>query len=477
MSLYIAISQQIAFVRNQVCPRTAYTTNGSHSDTLNIINSCNNSYDSNPHNEFANQLQSCITDTKEFHFINKLSLNDAPDQFANMSLIIANDDISMCVTIAKTYIQNSCPLVCILIHGTPCPIELLDDDELTVTCSPQIGEYYLISLRSKRKLIVQSIGENSQPPVCAQAQFKYLWSNSGFRTTGKQRILQRLSGKECNGSTKYYSKQKWDRFITNWIESGMDDAAIYSNIRRYTLGEQELHSTNTLPELPENNGRTSFMVKMLGKCIPRRRKTHVVNYLDYGCAEGAITAEMGKYLNLEKKQIFGADVRAIPDEGFRFIQLDPEHVESPPEPNSILPMMSDASISIITCSMVLHHVQHPLQTLQELRRVIRPDGCLIIREHHCDNPEMAAVLDIIHGLYSLSWSTPIEWPNFIDEYRARYLSQRELDCLAYRAGFMRITDKNERDIMNLHKVNSGMGPNGKITNIMQAYYATYVPIV
>ena len=468
MSLYPAIAQQLAFVRNKVCPRTAYTTNGSYTDTLNIIHSCSC-------DEHTTQLKSSIIDNGEFSSINEQSIVEPPIQTENMTLILANNDIPLCVTLAQTYIQNSCLLVWILIRATQFPILELGDD-ITVIYSVQLEEFYLISIRKKMKLNMQLIGDNSQPPVCARKQFTYLWTNSSFRTAGKQRVLQRLSCKECvkNGSTKYYSKQVWNQFITDWIKSGMDDVAIYTNIRRYTFGEPDLHHTG-MRTLPENNGRTNYMVKMLGKCIPRHRKTSVVNYLDYGCAEGAITAEMGKYLNLPKTQIFGADVRAIPDEGFQFIQLGSEHDECPPAPRSILPMMSDSTMSIITCSMVMHHVRHPLQTLRELRRVIRHDGCLIIREHHCDNQEMATVLDIIHGLYSLSWSTPIEWPNFIDEYRARYLSQSELDDVAYQAGFIRITDTKERDIMNLHKVDSNTLPNGKITNIMQAYYATYIP--
>jgi len=217
------------------------------------------------------------------------------------------------------------------------------------------------------------------------------------------------------------------------------------------------------------------MVEKIMKCIPYRRGEgikYIKSYLDYGCAEGGITADMSKRLNLPKDKVFGADVRSIPGDGFTFIQLNSENDECPPLPRSILPQISDASISLITCSMVMHHVQHPLQTFQELRRVIHPNGYLIVREHHCDNSEMAAVLDIVHGLYSLSWSTPIEWPNFIDEYRARYLSQTELDEIAYRAGFLRVTTHQP----NYHKVKSYMRPDGKITNITQAYYAIYTPI-
>ena len=32
----------------------------------------------------------------------------------------------------------------------------------------------------------------------------------------------------------------------------------------------------------------------------------------------------------------------------------------------------------------------------------------------------AAFLDITHGLYSLSWSSPVEWPDFLTEYKVCY---------------------------------------------------------
>jgi hypothetical protein len=44
-------------------------------------------------------------------------------------------------------------------------------------------------------------------------------------------------------------------------------------------------------------------------------------------------------------------------------------------------------------------------------------GALIVREHDCVNASTAAFLDITHGLYSLSWSSPVEWPDFLTEYK------------------------------------------------------------
>ena len=46
--------------------------------------------------------------------------------------------------------------------------------------------------------------------------------------------------------------------------------------------------------------------------------------LDYGCAEGSITAELGRQLNLTPQQVIGADVRVIASEGFTFLPLPAE---------------------------------------------------------------------------------------------------------------------------------------------------------
>ena len=51
------------------------------------------------------------------------------------------------------------------------------------------------------------------------------------------------------------------------------------------------------------------MVKMTCQNIPVGCKIN--SLLDYGCAEGAITAELGRQLGLQPHQVFGADVRYL----------------------------------------------------------------------------------------------------------------------------------------------------------------------
>lgn len=59
----------------------------------------------------------------------------------------------------------------------------------------------------------------------------------------------------------------------------------------------------------------------------------------------------------------------------------------------------DNKFDLIVTLMTLHHIKNVEQVLREFRRILKPGGCIIIREHdHC-YPEFSVFLDIVHGLY------------------------------------------------------------------------------
>jgi SAM-dependent methyltransferase len=261
---------------------------------------------------------------------------------------------------------------------------------------------------------------------------------------------------------KKFSTQEWDQLIKNAIQKGLDDFAIYSLIRFQTLGStlesdleiniqnvqkqsnvmiknQDNASNNNNKILIKNekkneenvDGRADFMVENVIENIPTNflfPKKLINTVLDYGCAEGAITSKLATKLNIPKDRVFGADVRVIPSEGFTFLHLSSEQNNNNSNNNNInnninnnkqnqqieinshqkqqqklqqqqiLPMLRDNSIDFINASMVFHHVKNITETLLELRRIISKDGVLVIREHHCASPDMAAFLDIVHGI-------------------------------------------------------------------------------
>jgi ubiquinone/menaquinone biosynthesis C-methylase UbiE len=53
--------------------------------------------------------------------------------------------------------------------------------------------------------------------------------------------------------------------------------------------------------------------------------------------------------------------------------------------------------------MVLHHVPDADASVREIVRVLRPGGMLVLREHDCASPTLAAVIDTLHGFYAAVW--------------------------------------------------------------------------
>jgi SAM-dependent methyltransferase len=358
-------------------------------------------------------------------------------------------------------------------------------------------------------------GSKGQPSVQSRGQFAYLWGLAEERErdlvvsvdSGKERVLQRLadhaitappssssSSSSSAGAERKYTTGEWDKIVMECLAAGLDDFGVYNAVREHTLGhslQQDLQvqvsaaATGAAPAPAGNegggggggsDGRADFMVNMTLQCVPGRDQRSIRTVLDYGCAEGAITAELGRKLGLSADHVLGADVRSIPSAGFTFVPLSAEDSARPPALREILPSVADGSVDLITSAMVFHHVTHVPDTLLELRRIISPHGVLVLREHHCPHSEMAAFLDIMHGLYSLSWSQPVEWPRFIAEYRAWYRTQAEWDELVLAAGFIKLP-KPTAAIQGHYDAatHSKKRHDGRYTNLIRAYYAVYLP--
>ena len=329
----------------------------------------------------------------------------------------------------------------------------------------------------------KATGFNGQPSVQSGKQFQYLWT----RTTpqiefGKDRVLQRLADRNVFSSRNSNAKltaQQWDKLVQQAIDGGGGDYGVYSMIREKVLGhslEHDLRQADAPAVEEEGDGRANHMVSRTIDSVPLSLRTGSTSMLDYGCAEGAITAALGKQLGLSPDQIIGADVRNIPSVGFTFVPLAAEDDAVAPAVGSILPSIPDGSVDLVTSAMVFHHVTHIKSVLLELRRIVSARGALVIREHHCTSADMGAFLDITHGLYSLSWSSPVEWPDFIPEYKASYRSREEWDALMKECGFsLSLETCGPQGVSNYRAAEAKRKPNGYFPNVIKAYYATYVP--
>ncbi|EFC43055.1 predicted protein [Naegleria gruberi] len=281
------------------------------------------------------------------------------------------------------------------------------------------------------------LDKNGLPTVLSQKQFSYVWFNSAGDI--KKRFIQILSKQMLR---KCFKQQEIvQNKIGKIIEQYEKDQEIYDQL--YNLFQNEIFkSREYLQENPVNltkmtsdssvdtSYRANNRSSKIKEILPSNAK--IRNMLDIGCSEGSITAVVGTELGLSKENIHGCDVRDIGKSyttGFTFTLISEDNNKLPYESNSF---------SLVVALMSLHHIKNVEETIKEIHRVLEPGGVFIIREHDCTPTEISLVLDIMHGLYSMVWSSPREMPNFCTEYYAEYRSREEwsnlISSLKYQDG-------------------------------------------
>ena len=424
------LKHHILSLRNRVCPRTSYATSGSSASSIYALlldRSCTAGQD-------INDLFQSIKSAGEFEqLVTTSSITDLVESVnGNVVLVYGVADHTVAKAISSMFYQRRTKLTIFISRsgpGSTSQHQLFDDGMFTLY-EQELDGFSLLACFNYKGRTVQlagsagplgaqscssssTLGFNKQPSVQSKEQFRFLWSSPSQTGTGKDRVLQRLASKKKHSTDIQCTTSQWDSTISEALRQGNDDYQIYSMVRKFVLGmdleqtlkqsiEKAAHSgygneghkdvgigmsvTNVASGGgdEDDNGRANFMVSRTLDSVPPTMRsagmTHIRTYLDYGCAEGAITAVLGRELGLAPSCIIGADVRVIPSDGFTFMPLAAENPNSPPPVGSILPKIKNGSIDLITAAMVFHHVTHITSVLLELRRVISPHGALVIRE-------------------------------------------------------------------------------------------------
>lgn len=160
-----------------------------------------------------------------------------------------------------------------------------------------------------------------------------------------------------------------------------------------------------------------------GKKIP-------VSYLDIGCSRGTITSLLTNSMKIHSAYAIDI-IESTNLQGIEYTQVS--------ENESALPY-SDSKFDLITCLMSLHHIKNLESYVNEIYRCLNPNGIIIIQEHDAQDFDDYIFLDILHGLYSMSWCKMGEQedPLFCKNYSAQYYSKKHLNMLFKKVGFTRI---------------------------------------
>lgn len=92
----------------------------------------------------------------------------------------------------------------------------------------------------------------------------------------------------------------------------------------------------------------------------------------------------------------------------------------------------DATFDLVTMLQVIHHLDHPTESLREIFRVLRPNGRLVVREHDCTCMEDLLCIDLEHFVYEVRFRGN---ERMCSMYEARYYSQRVLRNMLLDLGF------------------------------------------
>lgn len=137
--------------------------------------------------------------------------------------------------------------------------------------------------------------------------------------------------------------------------------------------------------------------------------------LDVGCNDGSIARAIGDYYGTA--DVSGVDL--LPDDKPYPIKYKRADGDTYPFP--------DESFDIITAFVTLHHVKCRGH-IESIKRMLKPDGVLIIREHDCRDVNTAAYLEVVHGVNETILENKSPEAFHTDHYAA-YTTREETDAM------------------------------------------------
>jgi len=168
--------------------------------------------------------------------------------------------------------------------------------------------------------------------------------------------------------------------------------------------------------------------------IKYKEKYGTPKILDFGCGNGNKIKKIKSFINLDT-QIFGTDIdvwgnydnKRKFDFTFKTIQMNPYKIPFP-----------DNYFDCITCFLTLHHIKDLLITLNEINRILKKDGFIILYEHDVWYDYDSIIINIQHDVYQYIYSEKTG-------YYSKYYNFYEWDLIFNECGFYPIYGEEIKD--------------------------------
>ncbi len=263
-------------------------------------------------------------------------------------------------------------------------------------------------LESKQKYIIlknqQFGGSNDSFEICwkhhrdrlKQLLYKFFGSNLNHSI----RIIKRYK----NNDTMIY-KKLIQLYNKNHKKQDLDSLTYY----REQVAETKLNHIKNFLDTINNNKYT--------------------NILDIGCEDCFQVKSIGKYLNID--EYYCLNIENWNNSGYG---LKRETCNLQIYDGLNIPY-KDNTFDVIIIFQTLHHIQHVETYVNELLRILKKHGLLIIREHDSDELYFDKLIDIEHGLYGVIRDNNL---NYFNNYYGNYKDESTWDEII---GINKIYDK------------------------------------
>jgi ubiquinone/menaquinone biosynthesis C-methylase UbiE len=291
------------------------------------------------------------------------------------------------------------------------------------------------------KIKMNSLPENHYLPVYSNSQIKTYLSLKQFNN--QIQPLTNLVSRYVNydypsiNNILYSSLSKKSSSSSSSISEELTDIDIYNKFR------ENKKIKDPSKKEKRNFKRAREIFSYINNALKKSSKQEIKSiggdqycHLDYGGNDGSVASEFAKLSKLDKTQVYSADIESWLGntknnkyENITYTLLNE---------NQKLPYPTN-NFDSISCLQVLHHLEFINAHLNELYRVLKPGGILVIREHDCINESTQFLIDIEHMIHE--YVEP-DVPNtkILKTYSAFYKSFTELNKLLETIGFEFVLD-------------------------------------
>ncbi len=238
--------------------------------------------------------------------------------------------------------------------------------------------------------------------------------------------------KFLQGIFHLYPEDKFHHLLAEKTTQLTTDREIYEAVQKELKSISPFLSALTYA-LPALKKQKKEMANQVLSVLNGRKEIN--GYLEIG-STGRYISELKKHIPVNAPVYLMNDV--APNNGITDIMERGKigkigtfyHLDYKPIPNQI----PDSSLDLITCHIGLHHCPAELLTdfMQSIRRVLKPGGLFVVRDHDVNSEEMRVFVSLVHTVFNLGLHE--SWAKNESEYRS-FHSVKEWVELIENAGF------------------------------------------